>query len=134
MTTANSIVCRPYETFDFNSINALNAAEGWTNLVERSEEVRKAFENSNCCFVALDEDKVVGYVRALTDGEVTLYVCELLIAEAYRGQGIGKELLRVIHAKHPRTRIEMLASSTSRTYYESNGYRPFYGFRKTILE
>jgi len=134
MTTTHSIVYRPFETFDFKSIKALNAAEGWTNLVGRAEEVRKAFENSNCCYVALDEDKVVGYVRALTDGEVTLYVCELLIDEKYRGRGIGKELLRMIHAKHPRTRIEMLASSTSRTYYESSGYRPFYGFRKTILE
>lgn len=36
-----------------------------------------------------------------------------------------------VHNQYPKTCIELLASSTSRSVYETQQYRPFYGFRKT---
>ncbi|EMF48148.1 hypothetical protein B481_0269 [Planococcus halocryophilus Or1] len=42
--------------------------------------------------------------------------------------------MRHVHHQYPKTRIELLASSTSRSFYETQKYRPFYGFRKTIEE
>ncbi|WP_324777907.1 GNAT family N-acetyltransferase [Virgibacillus senegalensis] len=80
------------------------------------------------------QENVVGYVKGLTDKAVTLYICELLIAKAYRGSGLGKALLAHVHHLHPETRMEMLATSSSKEFYEKNGFRPFYGFRKTIQE
>jgi predicted GNAT family N-acyltransferase len=77
---------------------------------------------------------VVGYIRGLTDTRITLYICELLISKENRGLGLGKELLTYVHQLYPKTRIEMLASSTSQTFYKEQGYRAFYGFRKTFEE
>jgi ribosomal protein S18 acetylase RimI-like enzyme len=125
---------RPYQETDFPFIQQLNATEGWNNLVEKEEETKKAWENSNIAFVAVEKEKIIGYVRGLTDEHITLYICELLIDKDYRGFGIGQELLRYVHRLYPTTRMETLASSTSRTFYEQLGYRAFYGFRKTIHE
>jgi len=129
------IKIRQYQEIDFNRIQELNRVEGWSNLVEKTEDTKAAWKNSTVSFVVeAGADGVVGYIRGLTDTVITLYICELLIDKKYRGLGIGKELLQYVHRLYPKTRLEMLASSSSHTYYEGQGYRPFYGFRKTIEE
>jgi ribosomal protein S18 acetylase RimI-like enzyme len=126
---------RRYQESDFNRIQELNAEEGWLNLVKENENTKEAWRNSNVSYVVESEvDGVVGYIRGLTDTRITLYVCELIIDKKFRGFGIGKELLHYVHSLYPQTRIEMLASSTSQTFYEAQGYRAFFGFRKTFLE
>ncbi|MCP8970833.1 GNAT family N-acetyltransferase [Ectobacillus ponti] len=125
---------RSYKESDFMEIRQLTAAEGWHNLAARSEEWQAAWRSSQIALVALAEGELAGYVRGLTDGVVTLYICELLVRPACRGLGAGKALLQRAHALYPETRMEMLASSTSHTYYEARGFRPFYGFRKTMNE
>jgi ribosomal protein S18 acetylase RimI-like enzyme len=131
----NKIEIRKFKETDFNRIQELNSEEGWLNLVEKNEDTKQAWENSNVSFVVeADDNGVVGYIRGLTDKKITLYICELLIDKKYRGLGLGSELLQYVHNVYPKTRIEMLASSTSRSFYEGQGYRPFYGFRKTLEE
>ena len=125
---------RPYDDEDFSMIQALNKAEGWTNLVENHLNTKEAWENSNVAYVVEKEEKVIGYVRGLTDKSISLYICELLINKKYRGLGLGKEMIRFLHHLYPNTRMELLANSSSRSYYEGLGFRTFYGFRKTSQE
>lgn len=126
---------RPYEEKDFEQIQALNEAEGWDQLVRQNDLTKEAWRQSNVAFVIeSDEGDVVAYLRGLTDTTVSLYVCELLIAPSHRRQGLGEQLLQHVHTLYPDTRLEMLASSSSHTYYEQLKFRPFYGFRKTIQE
>ncbi|MGD7054242.1 GNAT family N-acetyltransferase [Sutcliffiella horikoshii] len=125
---------RAYRKEDFLAINQLNEEEKWNNLVENKENAREAWNHSNIAYVAEINGQLVGYIRGLTDQSITLYICELLIDRNYRGLGIGEILLNYVHDLYPMTRIEMLANSDSRTYYEQKGYRTFYGFRKTFRE
>lgn len=134
MEATEEIFIRVFEDSDFQAIQRLNEAEGWTNLALKPDVVKTAWQQSAISFVAEQHGQVVGCVRGLTDGLISLYICELLINESCRGQGIGKALLAHVHALYPETRMELLASSTSHSYYEAHGYRPFYGFRKTFLE
>lgn len=126
---------RTYMESDFDSIQQLNRDEGWSQLVERDALTREAWRQSNVAYVMeCEEGKIVAYLRGLTDTTVSLYVCELLVASAYRKRGLGEQLLRHVHTLYPDTRLEMLASQNSHTYYERLRFRPFYGFRKTIHE
>ncbi|WP_214816324.1 MULTISPECIES: GNAT family N-acetyltransferase [unclassified Exiguobacterium] len=126
---------RPYVSQDFEHIQRLNRDEGWTQLVERHELTREAWRQSNVTYVMeSDHGEIIAYLRGLTDTTVSLYVCELLVASAYRKRGLGEQILQHVHALYPETRLEMLASSSSHTYYEKLRFRPFYGFRKTIHE
>ncbi|MEH7255364.1 GNAT family N-acetyltransferase [Neobacillus niacini] len=130
-----SIHIRRYQESDFPRIQELNQEEGWNNLVEKIEDTKEAWENSNVSFVVeVEGGEIGGYIRGLTDRHITLFICELLIDKKYRGLGLGKELLQHVHGLYPKTRMELLASSTSHTFYEDQGYRPFYGFRKTFEE
>lgn len=53
---------RPYEERDFDNIQKLNTAEGWTNLVENPVHTKKAWENSNVAFVVEEGHGIVGYI------------------------------------------------------------------------
>jgi ribosomal protein S18 acetylase RimI-like enzyme len=126
---------RQYQESDFYRIQELNQEEGWNNLVEKNEDTMAAWQNSNVTFVVEAEGEgIVGYIRGFTDTAITLYICELLIDKKHRGLGLGKEVLQHVHSLYPKTRIELLASSTSHTFYEGQRYRAFYGFRKTFEE
>lgn len=134
MQKHQEIVIRAYEESDFAGIHKLNEQEGWSNLVAKQQQTQAAWQGSNLAVVAEQDGQLVGCLRALTDGAVTLYVCELLIEKSMRGSGIGERLLDHVHSLYPETRMELLASSTSRTYYEAKRFRAFYGFRKTFEE
>lgn len=128
-----NLIIRPYEEEYFNQIEALNKAEEWYNLVVHSGLTKRAWENSTVAYVALDNDVLIGYVRGLTDANITLYVCELLIHAEYRNQSIGSKLLNYVHNKYPTTRMELLASSSSYTYYEQKNSDPFMDIEKHLM-
>lgn len=128
------MIIRPYQEMDFPAIHQWNKEQGWDNLVEKQQETNAAWKNSNIAFVAEIDGRIAGCLRGLTDGNITLYICELLVAQNYRGKGIGTKLMEHVHGLYPGTRIELLASSNSRTFYESQKFRAFYGFRKTFEE
>ncbi|ALC84478.1 MULTISPECIES: GNAT family N-acetyltransferase [Bacillaceae] len=125
---------RAYVEDDFESIHLLNIQEEWNNLVAKKEDTKNAWSHSNVAFVASANGRIIGYIRGITDGYISLLVCELVIDQNYRGLGIGTDLLKYVHNLFPKTRMELLASSSSRTYYEGQEFRNFYGYRKTFEE
>lgn len=134
MKKYEELTIRPYRESDFPTIHHLNKEEQWNNLVMKEQDTKRAWANSSVAVVAELDGKVVGCLRGLTDGFVSLYICELLVSPHHRNSGIGKKLMHFVHSEYPKTRMELLASSTSRSFYEANGYRPFFGFRKTFGE
>ncbi|MGM0896662.1 MAG: GNAT family N-acetyltransferase [Bacillota bacterium] len=126
------LIIRSYDGKDMEKIQQLNKQEGWTSLTKRDGQTKEAWKNSNIAYVAESENQeLIGYIRGSTDGYISTYICELLIAQPYRGYGLGRRLLDFVHELHPDTRIDLLASSSSSSFYEENGFRPFYGFRKS---
>ena len=66
---------------------------------ERSrEDVLTSVQNS-VCFGAYDEsDTLVGFARVVTDFVSHWYLCDVIIDEKHRGQGIGKMLIAAVVA------------------------------------
>src|SRR5919108_834773 len=48
---------------------------------------------------AWDTDRLIGFVRALTDGHFAAYVEDVMVHEAYRGRGVGERLLSLLLAE-----------------------------------
>ena len=134
MNRLKDVLIRQYREDDFPAIQQLNSQEQWNNLVAKEQETQQAWTNSTIAVVVEVNGKVVGYLRGLTDGFISLYICELLVSQEHRQSGLGKQLMNFVHVQYPKTRMELLATNTSRTFYEAQGYRPFYGFRKLLEE
>jgi GNAT superfamily N-acetyltransferase len=125
------VAVRAWSEADFPAIQSLSDAEGWPTPRTRPEECRAAWRCSWPALVATHDAAIIGFVRALTDAEVTLFVPELLVAPAWQGKGIGRLLLDVCHTLYPHVRIELLATGASAPFYAAVGFRSFHGYRKS---
>lgn len=128
------VVVRAWEADDFPAVRRLSGAEGWSAPAERPGEVLRAWQRSWPALVAVAGDSVVGFLRALSDGGVTAYVAELLVAPDWRGQGIASALLDASHRLCPGSRLDVLAPEASGAFYARNGFRSFLGFRLSWQE
>ena len=125
------VTVRGWTESDFAAIQRLSNAEGWPTPQDRTTETMAAWRKSWPALVATHGEDVVGFLRALTDGAVTTYVCEVLVVPAWRGRGIGRALIEACHHLCPSTRLDLLSGGTADGFYEANGFRCFQGFRKS---
>lgn len=74
------------------TIKQLLSNSYWAN--KRSEvRIEKSIQNSICYGVYVESGKQVGFARIVTDHATMYWLCDVIIDEAYRGQGIGKKLV-----------------------------------------
>ncbi len=130
MMTPPGILIRPWQADDFPAIQRLSNLEGWPTPGERPANVLYAWQHSHPALVATHDEQVVGFLRAITDGAVTTYIAELLVAREWRSQGIGKALVDACHTLVPATRLDLLSTDQADPFYEAHGFRQFRGFRK----
>ena len=50
--------------------------------------------HSPVCLVVWDGNKLIGFVRAVTDDVYRAYVEDMIVDREYRGEGIGSEMMR----------------------------------------
>ena len=66
---------------------------GWPNPPKPETHLR-VLQGSAYIVLARDGDPVVGYITAITDGVLAAYIPHLEVLPAYKGQGIGTQLMR----------------------------------------
>ena len=66
----------------------------------RSREAVATSIRNSICFGAYDDDRQVGFARAVTDRAVFAYIADVFVLPEFRGRGIGKMLMQAIVA-HP---------------------------------
>jgi len=64
-----------------------------------ADSLERATRNS-VCFAVLEGSTLVGFARAISDLTTYAYLSDVVIAEPYRGQGLGEWLIRCI-LEHP---------------------------------
>lgn len=72
----------------------LYSSVDWTAYTNDPEKLERAVRNSKDVYTAWEAGRLVGLLRTVGDGEIILYVQDLLVAPDCRGLGIGEELLR----------------------------------------
>ncbi|HEY1012737.1 MAG TPA: GNAT family N-acetyltransferase, partial [Herpetosiphonaceae bacterium] len=93
---------------DFPAIQQLSAAEGWPTPIDRPAESLASWRSARPALVAEAGGQLIGFARCLSDGAVTTYLAELLIAPGWRGRGVGRALLGACQALVPATRLDVL--------------------------
>jgi ribosomal protein S18 acetylase RimI-like enzyme len=87
---------------ELESTYALLADNGWGKRVQSLAEFASLVSASQVAHVAVVDGEVVGFVRALTDGQSNGYLSMLVVAERCRRQGIGRALVEQVLGANPR--------------------------------
>lgn len=93
----------------------------WAN--DRSASaIEKSINNSDCYGVYKDKE-LVGFARVVTDYATVYWLCDVIVDEKHRGEGIGKNLVKVIVESSEYKDIRgILATKDAHGLYEQSGF------------
>lgn len=97
---------------------------GWPN--PPSPETHLALLRGSAHVVlAVEEDRVIGFVTAISDGVLSAHVTFLEVLAEHREQGIGSELMRRIVARlQSLYAVDLVCDPALAPFYERLGFRP----------
>lgn len=84
---------------------------------------KKAFENSHTVIFVFDDDKLIGFGRAITDGVYQAAIYDLAVLPEYQGKGLGKEIVNNIIKRIPQCSFILYASPGKEAFYEKLNFK-----------
>ena len=109
-------------------VKEIYTAEGWTAYLKNNEKLVRAFQNSLYILGAFEENKLVGFVRCIGDGEHIVIVQDLIVDRQHQKQGIGTKLFRAMWDKYADVRMFQvntdLEDAVDNHFYQSFGMKP----------
>ncbi len=101
--------------------------EGWSSPPDPKQHLA-ALRAAYRVVVALDGDRVVGFVNAISDGVLSAFIPLLEVLPEYRGRGIGSELMRRMLAELEDIRaVDLCCDAELEGYYRRFGMEPELG-------
>lgn len=92
------IITTDKEKLDILAVFNLLKSSYWANEREKSVIIQ-SIKNS-LCYSLFCGDEQIGFARVITDFSTYAYLCDLIIDSNFRGQGLGKWLVKSI-LNHP---------------------------------
>ena len=117
-----NIIYKDTKIFEPKALQDLFLSVEWSSG-HYPEKLVIAMKNSSSVFTAWNNEKLIGLINTLDDGIMTAYVHYLLINPDYQGQGIGKELVRLVSEKYKDyLRIVLIAYDKEVDFYKQCGF------------
>ena len=110
---------------DISQILELYEANKWGAYTEDPPTLINGIAQSLYSLGAYDEDKLVGLIRVVGDGETIIYIQDILVLPEYHRKGIGSSLMNRVLLKYKDVRqINLTTDNTEkqRGFYESLGF------------
>lgn len=117
-------------------VELYKSAGWWKEVPEARAIIPDMIRGSFCFMIAQSpEERVVGMARAISDGYSDAYIQDVVVLPSYRGQGIGRELIRRVTQYCVQRKIAwiaLVAEPGTRAFYEELGYVPLAGYQPML--
>ena len=107
----------------------LDTVSGWLSQTYwspniRREVVAKAFANSFAVGAYLSDGEQVAVARAVSDGATFAWLCDVFVADSYRGRGLAKQMTQHLLAlpELQTLRIWLLGTRDAHEIYRAVGF------------
>jgi len=105
----------------------------WDTVVDTLQKVgmayytneihKRAFNNSHTVVFIFDEEYLIGFGRAISDGEYQAAIYDVAVLPGYQGKGIGKMIVQAIVKNTPDCNFILYASPGKEKFYEKENFR-----------
>jgi len=118
-------IFRAIEPGDYAQVRQLLADTGWQQRVQDSDRFERMVREANGTIVVVEQERIVGFARALFDGASNGYISTVVVAADRQGQGIGRELVKkLMDVDHPANITWVLrAGRGSTAFWEKMGFK-----------
>lgn len=84
---------------------------------------KKAFENSHTVVFAFDEDRLIGFGRAISDGAYQSAIYDIAVLPEYQGKKVGATILNSIVNASPQCNFILYAAPGKEGFYEKMNFK-----------
>ncbi|NOU94284.1 GNAT family N-acetyltransferase [Paenibacillus sp. LMG 31456] len=86
--------------------------------------IQKMIDHADEIITARDGDKIVGFLRAITDYSYCCYISDIAVDKSYQGLGIGKQLIKMLRDRLGDEEIQYILTSAPKAvgFYEKIGF------------
>lgn len=112
------------EAADYEAIRQFLSGVGWQHRVADSAKFTQMMENTNRAVIATENDRIIGFARALCDGVSNGYISMVAVTPDKRGQGIGREMVNQLMGDQSGEAITWMlrAGRESKLFWEKLGF------------
>jgi GNAT superfamily N-acetyltransferase len=119
-------IFRGIEPGDYAQVRQLLADTGWQKRVQDRDRFERMIRGATRTVVAVEQERIVGFARALFDGASNGYISTVAVAADRHGQGIGRELVKkLMDVDHPANITWVSRAGRGSTgFWEKMGFKP----------
>lgn len=100
---------------------------GWVSYLKDFEQLERALKTSGYLLGAFYKQKLVGFIRCVTDGEFIVFIQDLILLPEFQRQGIGTLLLQKVFEKYQQVRSIVVITdkldAQANAFYQKNGLK-----------
>lgn len=122
---------RIVQELDPASVIRLYSEADWWEPGDAAEAVIPLLRGSFRVAAAFDGERLVGMARALSDGASDAYIQDVVVDSAYRKQGIGGALVRLLLDELKNSGVSwigLIGAPGTEHFYRDLGFTPMEGF------
>lgn len=99
------IIYKEFGVEEIERVKQIYLNENWLSYLKDDEALCRAFKNSLYCLGAYNEEKLIGFIRCVGDGEHIVMVQDLIVVPEFQRQKIGSTLFKMAWNKYEKVRM-----------------------------
>ncbi len=124
MDSSHIQFCDSKDKIDLEQLQTLFRLGAFWAQDRRMEDMEIAIANSNPVITVWNQENLIGFARATSDGIYRAAIWDVVIHPEYRGVGLGRKLVETLIAHPNVNRVERVYLTTThkQSFYERIGF------------
>ncbi|MBV8887700.1 MAG: GNAT family N-acetyltransferase [Chroococcidiopsidaceae cyanobacterium CP_BM_RX_35] len=114
-----------HKSFDLSQLQSLLKRGAFWAQERSVEDLSIAIANSNPVITVWDQERLIGFARATSDGIYRATIWDVVIQPDYRSAGLGRKLVETVLSHPHMNRVERvyLMTTHQQQFYERIGFK-----------